>query len=343
MNGATHYRPPRWLRNPHLQSVLSTSSLRRQRGLRALVASGAVNHVHVLDVGKGVRLQGCHSYLPERRSRALALLLHGWEGSTESSYMRMTAAQLLRHGFEIFRLNFRDHGDTHHLNPGLFHSGLLDEVADAAATIVQQFSVETLVVAGFSLGGNFALRLALRAEPAGLPLKRVAAICPLINPSTAVTNARHGGLYDWYFRSKWRASLVRKRELFPELHDYDDATLAQDTRGLMASIALREGFESLEEYFDCYTIADDRLMGLKVPAHILMAEDDPVIPVSDFQDWRLPGSVQLEIAECGGHCGFIVNASGDGFAERWIAQKLKKAIRSDSQREHGKLSALQAT
>src|SRR3546814_20876892 len=105
------------------------------------------------------------------QSRGLALLLHGWEGSTEFSYMRMTAVQLLRRGFEVFRLNFRDHGGTHHLNEDLFHSNRIDEVVHAACDIARRFlpaegPPRPMVAAGPSLGGNFVLRLALRA-PSG--------------------------------------------------------------------------------------------------------------------------------------------------------------------------------
>ena len=116
---AADYRPPRWLRNPHLQSVLGSSALRRRRGLRALAISGAVTAEHIVDGGEGVRLQGFLSQMPGREPRGLVLLLHGWEGSADSSYMRLTAAQLLARGFDVFRLNFRDHGDTHHLNEDL--------------------------------------------------------------------------------------------------------------------------------------------------------------------------------------------------------------------------------
>src|SRR5699024_10672412 len=93
---APGFAPPRWLRNAHLQSVLGTSPWRRRRGALALEATGARTTEHVVDGGDGVRLQGLHSAMPGAPSRGLALLLHGWEGSSESSYMCLTAAHLLR-------------------------------------------------------------------------------------------------------------------------------------------------------------------------------------------------------------------------------------------------------
>ncbi|HEY5972109.1 MAG TPA: alpha/beta fold hydrolase [Pseudoxanthomonas sp.] len=322
---AADYQPPRWLRNPHLQSVLSSSTLRRRRGLRALNACGATTTEHLLDGGNGVRLQAWHSVVPDTEPRGCALLLHGWEGSADSSYMRMTAAHLLQAGFEVVRLNFRDHGDTHHLNEGIFHSNLLDEVVHAACDVARRFPSSHMAVAGYSLGGNFALRLALRAPAAGLELARAVAVCPVLDPAATMTQMEHGSpLYHWYFQRKWRSSLERKRELFPLLHDYDSTVLSKGLRDLTGWLVERHTeFGSIDDYFDGYSIARDRLAGLSVPADILMAEDDPVIPFGTFKDWQLPAGAHLEIAPWGGHCGFIENAACDGFAERWVTERLR--------------------
>ena len=158
------YAPPRWLRNAHLQSVLGTSGWRRRLGEQALAATGARTTAHIVDGGEGVRLQGLHSVVPGVPARGLVLLLHGWEGSSDSSYMTLGAARLLQRGFEVFRLNFRDHGDSHHLNPDLFHSNLIDEVVHAAVDVCRLFPARPLLAGGWSLGGNFALRLALRGH-----------------------------------------------------------------------------------------------------------------------------------------------------------------------------------
>ena len=325
---ASPYRPPWWLSSPHVQSMLGSSPMRIRRGARMLAALGSRAEAVVLDAGEGVRLQGVFNAPREGEPRGLALLLHGWEGSAESSYMRLTAAKLLEAGFATFRLNFRDHGDSHHLNPGLFHSNRIDEVVHAAADMVRRLQVRDLVVAGYSLGGNHALRLGLRAPGAGLPLRHIAAVCPLVDPAgTMDYMEHHARLYDWYFRRQWRNSLLRKRELFPQRFGYDNATLALDMRGLIGWLARRHaGFDSAEEYFDSYSIAGDRLAALEVPASILMAEDDPVIPIEHFRAWKLAAATGLEVARWGGHCAFVENLAGDGFSERWVAARLGAAL-----------------
>ncbi|RBG19847.1 alpha/beta hydrolase, partial [Xanthomonas oryzae pv. oryzae] len=137
---AADYLPPRWLRNPHVQSVLGSSGLRRIRSRQLLAASGAVTSEHILDGGDGVRLQGWMS-VPrgDAPPRGTVLLLHGWEGSADSNYMCLTAARVLGLGYQVFRLNFRDHGGTHHLNVDLFHSDRIDEVVNAAGDLWRRF------------------------------------------------------------------------------------------------------------------------------------------------------------------------------------------------------------
>ncbi|TXH77421.1 MAG: alpha/beta fold hydrolase [Lysobacteraceae bacterium] len=330
---ASPYQPPFWLRSPHIQSLLATSPLRRARGALLLRRCGAVSKPYIVDGGEGVRLEGVHSRMPGIEPRGLALLLHGWEGSVESSYMRMTAVHLLGAGFEVFRLNFRDHGDTHHLNPALFHSNRIDEVVHAAQDVANRFlsgAARPMVVAGYSLGGNFALRVALRARKAGLPLARAAAICPLLDPAETMTRMEQGlPFYIRYFERKWRESLRRKRDSFPDYYDFDDRVLRLRMRELTRWMVERHtDFDTLDDYFNGYSVAGDRLAGLEVPVDLLTSEDDPVIPVAEFHALRLPENGRIEIAGWGGHCGFLESALLDGYAERWVTERLSAALES---------------
>jgi predicted alpha/beta-fold hydrolase len=325
---AADFQPPRWLTNPHLQSVLASSSLRRWllRDAQHTVERAASEHI--IDCGDGVRLQGFLTRQRVReRAHGIVVLLHGWEGSVRSSYLVGTAARLLGDGFDVFRLNFRDHGDTHHLNRDLFHSCRIEEVVGAVRAVRREFAQGPLAVAGFSLGGNFALRAALRAPDAvGYAL----AVCPVVSPAAGLFGLEEGPwFYQRYFLHKWRRSLRRKRELFPDVDWFSAEDLDADLRGLTRALVLRHtGFDSLEAYLDGYSIAGDRLHDLVVPATILTSADDPVIPVADFHALQLPPTIELDIAAHGGHCGFIENASLRSFTSDYIAQRMSVHLRA---------------
>ena len=93
-----------------------------------------------------------------------------------------------------------------------------------------------------------------------------------------------------------------------------------------AAVERHTEFGSLEGYFDGYCIARDRLAALDVPADILMAEDDPVIPAADFRALELAPRTRLQMERWGGHCAFLCNARLDGYADGWVAARVRAAL-----------------
>ena len=146
----------------------------------------------------------------------LAILLHGWEGSADSLYVLSLAAHLFSLGCDVYRLNFRDHGPTHHLNEDIFHSCRLDEVVGAVRRIQATIPARRLTLAGFSLGGNFALRVAACAPMAGVRLERAVAICPVLRPHSTMDVLEDGWfIYRQYFIANGSARSESSNNVFP--------------------------------------------------------------------------------------------------------------------------------
>ena len=319
------FRPPWPLTSGHVQTMLSSSGVRRLLLPRSARDVARDAEPVVVDGGQGVRLTGAFTaQRTGRAARGLAVLFHGWEGSVDSTYVLQTGSRLLRDGWDVFRLNFRDHGASHHLNEALFHSCRIDEVVHALGDIVRRWPRPVTALAGFSLGGNFALRAALRAPAAGVPLDHALAVCPIIDPSEGLFSLEQSApwFYRAYFMRKWRQSLKIKQQAFPQHQYFELAELKQSLRGLTEALVLRHtDFGSLQAYLDGYSVARDALAGMAVPATILTARDDPVIPVGAFEQLRLPPNVELDIARYGGHCGFIRGADMVSFTDDYIAAR----------------------
>ena len=316
------FRPPVGLRSGHLQSLISSSAVRRRFVLRRSKALRHAGKVWTLDGGDGIRLQGLYSKQPGD-SRGLAVLLHGWEGSVNSNYVLANGARLYAEGFDVFRLNFRDHGDTHHLNTEIFHSCRLDEVVWSLRDLQDRLGSGRWCLAGYSLGGNFSMRVALRAESAGLDIAQVVAVNPVINPLNAMVAMEEGiRFYERYFERKWSRSLGIKKQAFPDLYGEETWHDIKSLRARTHYLATRHaGFESAEEYFEGYSIADDRLAPLQVPSTILTSADDPVVPVQDFEDLPENPCLELIVTRYGGHCGFLKNWKLESMAEDLIADR----------------------
>lgn len=317
------FTPPGALRNPHVQSILASTRLRRLRLLPATRRLLQASNTVILDCGDGHQLLG--EYAPQAtRSRGLVTLIHGWEGSSRSTYLLSAGSALYRAGYDVFRLNLRDHGPSHHLNHELFNSARLDEVVGALRAIQDNYGHDWQFLAGFSLGGNFALRVAARASEAGLRLQQTVAICPVIDPANTMEALENGWwLYEKYFVRKWKRSLKRKLTFYPDL-GYREKLLALDRLRAMNEyfVPHHTPFDTVDTYFYNYSLLNGALDTLNTPAHIIATRDDPIILAEDMA--RLPtlDTLSVEITPFGGHCGFVSNYRLDS----WLDQRLIEVI-----------------
>jgi predicted alpha/beta-fold hydrolase len=295
--------------------------------LRGLAAGllGA-SRSEIVDCGDGVRLLGYHS--PQTGpSRGLAILLHGWEGSVDASYVLSVGGCLFDAGFDVFRLNFRDHGESYELNRELFHSCRIDEVVGAVQRIIAAHPARRTFLVGHSLGGNFALRVAARARAAGFGLTKAVAICPVLRPHNTMRALEEGlWIYREYFLRRWRRSLLAKAACFPELYEFGDLrrfpTLTATTAFFVTHYT---SFADLDAYLNGYAITGDALRGLDVPSRLIAAADDPVIPIDDLRDVATSDALRITVYPHGGHCAFLEDYRLRSWTDRAVLAELEDA------------------
>jgi uncharacterized protein len=313
------FRPSRWLRNRHLQSMLASTAWRRGRVLRHARPLLAAAREQLLDCGGGVQLQ-CFISSPARSVGGPVVLLHGWEGSADSLYMLSLAQQLFERHFDVVRLNLRDHGETHHLNRELFHSCRLAEVIGAVRAVQQRYRPSPLQLVGFSLGGNFMLRVAARAPESGLGLERVIAVSPVLEPADTLVALQRGlPAYQLYFVRKWRRSLRKKQAAWPDSYDFSELMRLRDLKRMTAELVRSyTDFPSLADYLNGYAITGSRLARLEVPSSILASLDDPMIPAGGLAHLARPACLSITVTRYGGHCGFFERLAGPSWLEQRI-------------------------
>ncbi len=276
-----------------------------------------------LTTDAGVRLGGALSGRPTAGTKGLVILLHGWEGSLNSTYVLSAADVLFNQGWDVFRLNLRDHGHTHHLNPGLFYATLLDETYAGVMMAARLRPDAPVFLAGFSLGGNFALRIARQwsASPeTDIDLRRVVAVSPVLDPARATDAIDRHRMIRLYFMRKWRRSLTVKARCFPEHYDFTAVT-ALPTIRRMTEVLLQQytDYRCADEYFAAYGLPWDSLRTIRVPTTIITAKDDPIIPVDDFYRLALNRQIRLLIQPHGGHNGFVRDLRGYRWYEDFMA------------------------
>jgi uncharacterized protein len=313
---------PQWpWGNRHFQSILPSILPRRRLRQRAAAMLAASREL-ILDCGDGVRLQAFHAR-PAKPSGRAAILLHGWEGSAESYYVVALAARLHGAGIDVVRLNLRDHGDTHHLNEGVFHSCRLPEVCGAVGALGAHLPAAPWLI-GFSLGGNFMLRVAASRDPRVPKLAGVIAVSPVLHPDSAMRAMEEGWpVYQRYFVKKWSRSLLRKRGRWNALAiDTGILSLGNLREMTRQMVARFTEFPDIDAYLNGYAITGALLETLEATATILAALDDPIIPAEDLA--RLAHNPHLKVVTVphGGHMGFMVSPWKESWVNDFVATEM---------------------
>lgn len=272
--------------------------------------------VRYFDVAPDARvLAHCH-WQPRPWSRPTLIALHGLNASSDAHYMRGMATKAFALGMNVVRLNQRNCGNTEHLSAGLFHSGLTDDAKHVIGELTAVDGIEAIAVAGYSLGGNLALKLAGEygaAPPASL--RAVAAVSPIVEIGECVRALERPGnaLYQWNFVRDLKRRIRRKEQVRPGLFDVSTLGRVRTVRDFDELFtAPHFGFRDAEDYY--YRASAMRVIDrVALPALVIAAEDDPFVPSGPFGDPMLASNPHITLRLCrhGGHCGFVGQKSGD--------------------------------
>ena len=275
----------------------------------------------------------CH-WQPRPWERPTLLALHGLNGSSNAHYMRGLACKAFERGINVVRLNQRNCGNTEHLAPGLFHSGLTADAARIIDELIRVDGLGSIAVAGYSLGGNLALKLAGEyGAHAPRQLVAVAAVSPIIEieQCTRALERPENWLYEWNFVRDLKKRMRLKQRLYPGFYDLAPLGAVKTVRQFDETFtAPHFGFRSASDYY--HRASAMRVVDrIRVPALVITAEDDPFVPSEPFHDPKVTGNPHIELHVCrhGGHCGFIGDRAGedDGYwAEGQIVNFVRKLV-----------------
>ena len=303
------FSPHPIFRNPDVMTLLPRWQSRKQ------TLEGIPLEDRLFEVEPGSHTLGrCH-WQPDPKRHPTLLLVHGFEGSSESHYMLGIAGKAWRAGLNVIRLNQRNCGGTEHLTPTLYHSGMFGDFLAIAQELSSRDGLEAIWLAGYSMGGNLVLNAAGRAGALPPILKGVVAVCPNIHPALAVEALQRprNWIYQWHFLASLKARVRRKARFFPG--KYDLSRLNQ-IRSLPefddVYTAPAGGYADAADYYE-RTGARHVIGHITVPTLIITAQDDPFIPYGGFElpALRTNRWIQLVAPAHGGHCGFLQHPRRD--------------------------------
>jgi predicted alpha/beta-fold hydrolase len=283
------------------------------------------------DVAADARvLAHCHWH-SDRTARTTLLLLHGLEGSSSAHYMRGIAAKAWAAGCNVVRLNQRNCGGTEHLSRGLYHSGLTHDPLFVIRTLIDE-GIRSLAVAGYSLGGNLALKLAGELGTSLPELRAVCAVSPTMDLGVCVQALeRKANIpYQFNFVRNLKKRMRRKAAAFPGDFSLEPLGRVWTVRQFdEAYTAPHHGFDGASDYY--HRASALRVIDrIAVPTLILTAADDPFVPPDSFRDPAVTANshITVYVSPHGGHCGFLEHGTGD-YDGYWAEREIVRFVRAN--------------
>jgi predicted alpha/beta-fold hydrolase len=314
------FRPPRWLKSPHLQTIGAAVPLFSRRDypgtqeeeLRIAIPGGSL-----------------HARAWWGRSAAPAVvMLHGIAGSKESHCCVRAAVALHQAGYHVVRLDMRGAGDSVVDAPSLYHAGLTSDLDRTVRHVARDPRVSGVLVLGFSGGGSQALKLAGewgRNVPQGV-LAIASISAPLDYTRVA---ARMDTLQCLPYRFHVLRGLLDRARLFvkhhPERAQYRATDLARIKRFRQydgSLIVPMHGFSDVDTYY-WESSSGPLLPKIQVPTLVLHSEDDPMVPIDTVQPWLSNASrhVRARFSKHGGHIGWLGGLDESSWIKGWATSE----------------------
>ena len=265
--------------------------------------------------------------LEEGSAKPLYILFHGLEGSSQSHYAKafLAFAEKLERAAAI--VHFRSCSGVINKAPRFYHAGDSAEIH----WILKRFKTEhqgPLFATGISLGGNVLLRWLGEQQSAAIPI--LDAACVVSAPLDLLKSGMHlsrlkNRLYTRYFLRSLQKKCLLKLRQFPHLFDrkamLNARTLYQFDDVVTAPL---HGYHGVLDYWTNAS-AHQVLGDIKVPTLLLHAQNDPFLPLTEF-NYSVSEVTKVELLSAGGHVGFVTGTfPGHLF---WLPQRLMNFFES---------------
>ena len=304
------YRPPYWLRNGHTNTIVSGLFRKspKVRMKRNMIRTTDDDIVLVDRLAKG--------------NGKLAVLCHGLEGSSQSSYIQSMAYSLYQEGYDILALNFRSCGGVMNRQLRMYHSGETGDLHMALKYYQDPYHAIALV--GFSLGGNVILKY-LGENPSRVHHKVRAAVAISAPIDLAGSSKQIDRKENYLYREMFLRSLSKKvRAKSKQFPNQVDVKKLGDVKSLYDFdnyfTAPVHGFKDANDYYRKAS-SNQFLFDIALPTMLMNAKDDPFLSDSCYPEKlaKFSDSLFLQTPDYGGHVGFKNPGSLDYHVEEAIS------------------------
>ncbi|WP_026902558.1 YheT family hydrolase [Pedobacter glucosidilyticus] len=305
------YRPPFYLFSAHLQTIVPAISFKINHKLYTTEKLETSDGDFIeLDWIKGSQ-------------EKLMILCHGVEGNSRSHYVQQMAIHFSKLGWTILAIHARSCGREMNRLPQAYYGGFTNDIE----TVILKYaeSYPSMVLVGFSLGGNMVLNFAGRHHA---PHSLKAVIGFSVPCELRSSERKLDGLYNRIYSVKILKKLKNKIRKLEANHPgaYDLEKLDKITSLQEFSVYFTApffGFKSLDDFYKASSCLD-ALSNIKIPTLLVNAKNDPLLTNGCFpvEIAKQADHLFLEMPKRGGHSAFPISK-----AESWMPLRVEEFLK----------------
>jgi len=260
-------------------------------------------------------------------SEKIVIVLHGLEGSIDSSYARGMLSAIHKKGWRGVFMHFRGCSGEHNLMDRSYHSGETGDLRFLVETLRERHPEATLVAVGYSLGGNALLKY-LGEYKDNSHLKAATAVSVPYVLSNSATKLERGfsRIYQRHLLNRLVDKTLSKfqgRQAPVDIANINKwNTFKSFDHHITAPI---HGFKSGVDYYE-QSSSRQYLDKITTPTLLIHSRDDPFMSIDAIprQD-DLSESVTLELSNHGGHVGFV-SGNTPWNATYWLEERIPEFL-----------------
>jgi len=260
-------------------------------------------------------------------SDKIVVVLHGLEGSIDSSYAIGMLAAIDNNGWRGVFMHLRGCSGEHNLKDHSYHSGETGDFRYLVEILRKRHPEATLCAVGYSLGGNALLKyLGEYKDDSQLKAAAAVSVPYLLSNSAAKLEKGFSRIYQRHLLNR----LVNKT-----LNKFKDRTAPVDITDIKTwntfllfdhhITAPIHGFKSGDDYYE-QSSSRQFLNRITTPTLLIHSKDDPFMGIDAIpNEDDLSESVILELSNHGGHVGFI-SGTTPWNAKYWLEQRIPEFL-----------------
>lgn len=260
----------------------------------------------------------------EVNSNKLVILIHGLEGSSESNYVLSCSKVLNAAGFDTVSLNLRGCSGEDNLLLSTYHSGKTEDLDFVISYIIENYNYEKIMIVGYSLGGNLALKYFGEYDTPVQVSCGVAVSVPIDLASSCKEMSKPKNLfYMSRFLKSLRSKVIEKSKKYPNFKVNLDALIKAKSFKEFDELYTAPvfGFSSPQDYWEKAS-CKQYLPKIHKPTLLISSKDDPFLAEEcyPYEEAINSKNFYLEVTKYGGHVAFLTGFSTK--KKKWLENRI---------------------